>query len=72
MDHAAIAVVLRAMKWNLDDAAFQAGRGDLGPTDCAQLATALEGTAASVRAYAGQQVPLFIHHRFSPEARLQN
>lgn len=46
-----MAVVLRAMQWNLDDAAFRVGRGELGDVGCDQLAARLESTAASVRAY---------------------
>lgn len=48
-----MAVVLRAMQWMLDDAAFAAGRGDLDPDSGEHLAASLERTAASVRAHAG-------------------
>lgn len=61
-----MAVVLRAMQWMLDDAAFAAGRGDLDPDSGAHLADNLERTAANVRAYAGTG-RLEIHNK--PHAR---
>lgn len=48
-----MAVMLRAMQWMIDDAAYAAGRGELDPDSGAQLATQLERTAASVRAHVG-------------------
>lgn len=61
MDRSALAVLLRATQWSLDDAAFRAG--DLSAADCAQLADDLERAARAVRAHGQQQsTALIIEH----------
>ncbi len=55
MDNTALAVMMRAMQWQCDDAAFRLGNDTLTIVELAQMEANLRSLADSVRRYIDQR-----------------